>query len=167
MGLAFWPVLQSLKRQNSVREFFFISSCSPIWPHKHLLISISGNLFVIGMAFRCASFVVFHWLEKVYLECTTIKNIIKSCYQHFNRRIDVIRGHWELRQRRLKCDQPPLTHGIDGNSVPPSDSALWGNFLAAKMWCLQFRMETWVEAERAARRGMHTAIIPISVVYWA
>lgn len=50
-------MLQSLKRQNSVREFFFISSCSPIGPHK-LMISISGNLFVAGMVFGCASFVV-------------------------------------------------------------------------------------------------------------
>lgn len=39
--LVFQAAPQSLKRQNSVREFFFISSCSPIWPRKRPLISIS------------------------------------------------------------------------------------------------------------------------------
>lgn len=55
--LVFHLVLQSLKRQNRVREFSFISSCSPIWPHKHQLISNSGNLFVTGTAFSPACFV--------------------------------------------------------------------------------------------------------------
>lgn len=62
--LVFRSVLQSFKRQNSVREFFFISSCSPIWPRKRPLISISFSFICPWHGFRSCSLCAFRRLEK-------------------------------------------------------------------------------------------------------
>lgn len=85
--LVFRSVLQSFKRQNSVREFFFISSCSPIWPRKRPLISISFSFICPWHGFRSCSLCAFRRLEKkANLDSTTITSIIKSCSERCNKR---------------------------------------------------------------------------------
>lgn len=106
LGLVFQLALQSLKRQNSVREFFFISSCSHIWLHKHLLISISGYLFVAGNMLCCASFVVFTGWQK----CTksTQQSRISS---------EVVVGVERAEELGFLCGARKGFHSIHGNST--------------------------------------------------
>lgn len=83
-------------------------------PRKRPLISISFPFICpwhsVQLCFLCG----FLWLEKVYLECTTITNTIKGCYERCNTRAGLLSGHREQKLLWLKCALPPMTRCADG-----------------------------------------------------
>lgn len=139
LRLIFCIVLLSSKKQNSGTGLFFVPSSSPIWPHKHPLISISANSFVTGVAFACAFFVVFTGWQK----CTCNKQSERPS----NVAIHAVRpkelvffwGLCEKKAPQRECDRLLLTRWIDGNNTPIPNSALRSSFVAASMWRVFWR----------------------------
>lgn len=148
-GISIPACVAVLKEAEQYRRVFFISSCSAVWPHKHLLISISGNLslawcsVVLPLCFPLAGKLHLHNNQKYHQKLPSTIHVQKNWFAVVSLGIAAtVAKIWP---------QIPLTHCIDGNSMPFTNSAFWSNFQAIFSFFLQPRyfQETWVQAMQA------------------